>query len=60
MQTDLKYAEEITNTPQPESSKALQSFLQCCAKIIEKTVKIGIVSVSTSNVKLFLENIWSG
>ena len=34
--------------------------LQSCSKIIEKTVKIGILPVSTSNVKLFLETIWSG
>ena len=33
---------------------------QSCSKIIEKTVKIGIVHVSTSTVKLFLETIWSG
>ena len=35
-------------------------LLQSCSKIIEKTVKIGIVPLATSNVKLFLETIWSG
>ena len=33
--------------------------LQSCSKIIEKTLKIGIFPVSASNVKLFLETIWS-
>ena len=32
--------------------------LQSCSEIIEKTVKIGIVWVSPSNVKLFLETIY--
>ena len=32
---------------------------QSCSEIIKKTVKIGVVWVSTSNVKLFLETISS-
>ena len=35
-------------------------LLQRWSEIIGTTTKNGIVPVSTSNVKLFLETIWSG
>ena len=39
---------------------ASKNMLQSPSEIIGTTAKNGIVQVSTSNVKLFLETIWSG
>ena len=35
----------------------IDSQLQSCAKLIETTVKNGVVPVATSNLKLFLNTI---
>ena len=37
----------------PVESSSCEKLLQSCAKIIEKTVKNGLLSLTTSNLKLF-------